>query len=45
MFGANRAVLICSDMVLISTQDLCMVRGEHAIDSEIVLGALDGIPT
>jgi hypothetical protein len=37
-------VLVRLEIVLISMQGRCIVCAEHAIGSEIVLGAPDGIP-
>jgi hypothetical protein len=37
-------VLVCLDIVLILTQDSCMVCAERSIGSEIVLDAPDGSP-
>jgi hypothetical protein len=40
-----KLVLVRLEIVLISTQDRFMVRAEHVIGSEIILGAPDGTPT
>jgi hypothetical protein len=40
--GQIEAHFVSLGIVLISTQDRCMVCAEHAIGSEIVLGAPDG---
>jgi hypothetical protein len=37
-------VLVCLEIVLILTQDNCMVCAERSIASEIVFDALDGTP-
>ena len=39
-----KLVLVLSNIVLILTQDQCMVCVERTIDSEIVLDAPDGTP-
>jgi hypothetical protein len=42
--GQRKLVSISFEIVLISTQDRCTVCAEHAIGSEIILGAHDGTP-
>jgi hypothetical protein len=39
-----KLVTVSFEIVLISTQDTCMVSVESVIGSEILLGALDGTP-
>ena len=39
-----KLVLVHLEIVLISMQDRCKVCAEHAIGSEVILGALDGTP-
>ena len=39
-----KLVFVCLEVVLIFTQDRCMVCVERTIGSEIVLDALDGNP-
>ena len=39
-----KLVLVYLEIVLILTQDRCMVCAEHTIGSEIVLDAPDGTP-
>jgi hypothetical protein len=39
-----KLILVCLDIVLILTQDRCMVCAERTIGSKIVLDAPDGTP-
>jgi hypothetical protein len=39
-----KLILVCLEVVLISTQDRCMVYTKCTIDSEIILGATNGPP-
>jgi hypothetical protein len=39
-----KLILVSFEILLISTQDRCTVHAEHAIGSEIILGAPDGTP-
>jgi hypothetical protein len=40
----KKLILVYLEIVLILTQDKCIVCAEHAIGMEIVLGAPDGTP-
>jgi hypothetical protein len=40
----RKLVLVCLEIVLILTQDRCLVCAKHTIGSKIILNALDGTP-
>jgi hypothetical protein len=39
-----KLILVCLEIVLISTQDRCIVCAECTTGMEIILGTLDGTP-